>query len=459
MPWRHLTTAVAQTIDPQRLMQRVTDRTLDLIAPADGVMVGLADDHGITYVCGAGHRVSHLGTRVDQESSLSGLAVRTGIVQRSDDTEHDDRVDVAACRRLSVASLVCVPLTRHAETIGVLAVNAKRPCAFTDNDVQVLTRLADFVSVAVGSAWELSKVSNALLQLSKSHDTSAGAGGAAAIPSAGTAGRYVMSVLNPDGVDSADCSERIQQVLDDPTLVSIAFQPIIDLATDQVTAVEALARFDVSPYRTPDLWFQEAHQVHLGIDLELLAIARAIDQLPMLPESVDLTINAGPEVAMSARFIDALVHLPARRIILELTEHDRFDDYPGLVGSLGELRRRGIRLAIDDTGSGYSSLTHILKLAPDFIKLDRDLVSGIDVDPVRRALATSLVMFAADTGARIIAEGVERADEIHVLRDLGVSFAQGYFLARPSPLEALFETKLELSHVPLTSAMAPAYIR
>src|ERR1019366_882695 len=261
------------------------------------------------------------------------------------------------------------------------------------------------------------------------------------------------------GVDSADCNERIEQVLDDPTLVSIAFQPIIDLATDQVTAVEALARFDVSPYRTPDLWFQEAHQVHLGIDLELLSIARAVDQLPMLPESVDLTINAGPEVAMSARFIDALVHLPARRIILELTEHNRFDDYPGLVGSLGELRRRGIRLAIDDTGSGYSSLTHILKLAPDFIKLDRDLISGIDVDPVRRALTTSLVMFAADTGARIIAEGVERADEIHVLRDLGASFAQGYFLARPSPLDALFETKLELSHVPLTSIKAPAYIR
>jgi predicted signal transduction protein with EAL and GGDEF domain len=68
-------------------------------------------------------------------------------------------------------------------------------------------------------------------------------------------------------------------------------------------------------------------------------------------------------------------------------------------------------------------------------------------------------MFAADTGARITAEGVERADEIHVLRDLGASFAQGYLLARPSPLDALFKTELELSHIALTGAKAPAYIR
>src|ERR1039458_3044696 len=157
MPRRHLTTAVAQTIDPQRLMQRVTDRTLELIAPADGVMVGLADDHGITYVCGAGHRVSHLGTRVDQESSLSGLAVRTGQLQRSDDTDADPRVHTVTCRRLSVASLVCVPLSRMHETLGVLAVNATRPHAFTDDDVEVLTRLADFVSVAIGSPGDLSQ--------------------------------------------------------------------------------------------------------------------------------------------------------------------------------------------------------------------------------------------------------------------------------------------------------------
>jgi EAL domain-containing protein (putative c-di-GMP-specific phosphodiesterase class I) len=107
------------------------------------------------------------------------------------------------------------------------------------------------------------------------------------------------------------------------------------------------------------------------------------------------------------------------------------------VGSLRSLRQKGTRISIDDTGSGYSSLAHILKLAPDLIKLDRDLVSGIDVDPVRRALAAALVSFAAETGAQIVAEGVETEDELVVLRQLGVRYAQGYYLGRPAGLETL----------------------
>ena len=98
-------------------------------------------------------------------------------------------------------------------------------------------------------------------------------------------------------------------------------------------------------------------------------------------------------------------------------------------------------VSIDDTGSGYSSLAHILKLAPDFIKLDRDLVSGIDVDPVRRALAGSLVRFATETGAQIVAEGVETEDELAVLRQLGLRYGQGYYLGRPASLENLLLPK------------------
>jgi EAL domain-containing protein (putative c-di-GMP-specific phosphodiesterase class I) len=430
-----LTVAVGQTIDPMRLMQRVTDRTLELIGAADGVMVGLADDSGVTYVCGAGHRVSHLGTRVDLESSLSGLAVRTGQLQRSDDTDSDPRVDRAACRRLSVASLVCVPLTRVHETLGVLAVNATRPHAFTDDDVAVLTRLADFVSVAIGSACDVSRVSSQLLELSQPTNRSAEAT-AASNASADTASRYMMNVLSPDAVTRIDSRQTIQRVLDDPTVLSMVFQPIVDLVTDEVAAVEALARFDVTPYRTPDVWFHEAHENGLGVELEMLAITSALAQLPKLPDGVALTVNAGPEAVMCPQFVDAFLDVPARGVILELTEHTLIDDYPCLVAALQALRRRGTRLAIDDTGSGYSSLSHILKLAPDFIKLDRDLVSGVDVDPVRRALATSLVSFAADTGAQIIAEGVETEEELEVLRHLGVRYAQGYHLGQPAALTA-----------------------
>ena len=121
----------------------------------------------------------------------------------------------------------------------------------------------------------------------------------------------------------------------------------------------------------------------------------------------------------------------------KLTEHTAFNDYPGLQAALMRLRKGGVRLAVDDAGSGYSSLTHILKLAPDFIKLDRELISGIDIDPVRRALVISLVAFAADTGAEILAEGIETKDELDAVRRLGVRYAQGYYLGRPAPLDGL----------------------
>jgi EAL domain-containing protein (putative c-di-GMP-specific phosphodiesterase class I) len=251
-----------------------------------------------------------------------------------------------------------------------------------------------------------------------------------------------MGVLSPETATRIDAGQRIQQVLDKPAALSMVFQPIIDLASGKVAAVEALARFHVVPIRPPDVWFREAHQSGLGVELELLAIARAFAQIPMLPDGVALTINAGPQTVMSPQFLLSLREVPLRRVILELTEHSHVDDYSGLAAALWALRQRGARLAIDDTGSGFSSLSHIVKLAPDFIKLDRELVRGIDIDPVRRALATSLVTFAAETGAQIIAEGVENEDELRILRRLHVSYAQGFHLGRPAPLDAL--TSFEL---------------
>jgi EAL domain-containing protein (putative c-di-GMP-specific phosphodiesterase class I) len=91
-------------------------------------------------------------------------------------------------------------------------------------------------------------------------------------------------------------------------------------------------------------------------------------------------------------------------------------------------------LAIDDAGAGYANFQHILRLRPDFIKLDLGLTRGIDGDPVRRSLAAALVRFGEEIGALLIAEGVERREELAVLTDLGFAAAQGYLLGRPAPL-------------------------
>jgi EAL domain-containing protein (putative c-di-GMP-specific phosphodiesterase class I) len=436
MSQRELATAVGEAVDPTSLMQRVSDRTLELISAAEGVAMGLVTGQSITYVCGAGAGRSHVGSTVDLDASLSGLAILTGRILRSNNTQTDPRVDAAACRALCVVSLVCIPLSRSQEMYGVLAVNASSTHAFSDADVAVLTRLADFVSVAVGSARDLHRASNQLLELGQPSDASETPTGS----SDETTGRYVMSVLNPDTVARIDARRRIQQVLDDPDVLAIVFQPVVDLFSGETVALEALARFTVTPVRPPDVWFADAHHAGLGVELEMLAITRALAHQPMLPDGIALTINVGPETIVGPHLRHALLGVPARRVVLELTEHTAFDDYPGLHAALMPLRKGGVRLAVDDAGSGYSSLTHILKLAPDFIKLDRELISGIDVDPVRRALVTSLVAFAADTGAEILAEGVETKHELEAVRRLGVRYAQGYHLGRPAPLDASTST-------------------
>lgn len=428
--------AVGEAVDPTSLLQRVTEGTLELIPAAEGVAIGLINERTITYVCGAGAGASPVGARVDIDTSLSGLAIQTGAILRSNDTQSDPRVDAAACRRLGVMSLVCIPLSRAHEMFGVLAVNASTTHALSDEDVTVLTRLADFVSVAVGSACDLYRASNQLLDFSQP-DGATDASAGASDPAVDTTSRYMMNVLDPDTVTRIDAHLRVQQILDDPEQLSLLFQPIIDLSTGNIVGVEALARFNVTPVRPPDMWFAEAGLAGLGVELEMVAVTRALAHLTMIPDGIALTINAGPETVVGPQLRQALVDVPARRVVIELTEHTAFDDHPGLPAALMALRKAGTRLAVDDAGSGYSSLTHILKLAPDFIKLDRELISGIDLDPVRRALVTSLVSFAADTGAEILAEGVETEDELDAVRRLGVRYAQGYYLGRPAPLHDL----------------------
>ena len=142
-------------------------------------------------------------------------------------------------------------------------------------------------------------------------------------------------------------------------------------------------------------------------------------------------INASLAALHSAAFEDALSGAPAERILLEISEHDRVDDYPRLLSRLDKLRESGFRLAIDDVGAGYSSLQHLVQIAPDVIKLDRSIVTGLAADPMRHTLVGSLVDFARGCGARLIAEGVETRDDADALAGLGVQFGQGWFLGMP----------------------------
>jgi EAL domain-containing protein (putative c-di-GMP-specific phosphodiesterase class I) len=228
---------------------------------------------------------------------------------------------------------------------------------------------------------------------------------------------------------------RVQELLD-LEAITMVFQPIVDLLTSRVVGVEALARFSAQPHRPPDEWFAEAAVAGLGIDLELLAVSVAVAHLDQLPDDTYLSVNVSPRTALDARLAET-VGAAAARIVLELTEHAAVDQYDDLLAALAELRGAGMRIAVDDAGSGYASLQHILRLSPDIIKLDIDLIRSINADPARQSLAAALVMFGGKIGATITAEGIETAEELHTLRRLDVPCGQGYHLGRPGPLPLL----------------------
>jgi PAS domain S-box-containing protein len=217
--------------------------------------------------------------------------------------------------------------------------------------------------------------------------------------------------------------------------ITIAFQPIIDLATGGMVGVEALSRFPTRPGTTPDVVFAEAFDAGLGLELELLAVRASLAEARLLDRSLYVTINVSPSVLASQSLADALQAggFDLRRVVIEVTEHASVADYSALTRPRERLRDLGVRLAIDDAGAGYASLRHIVTLAPDMIKIDRDLVADVGTDRARRALVSAVVMYAMEIGTiTVIGEGVETVEELEALKDLGVDAAQGYLMGRPT---------------------------
>jgi EAL domain-containing protein (putative c-di-GMP-specific phosphodiesterase class I)/ActR/RegA family two-component response regulator len=233
--------------------------------------------------------------------------------------------------------------------------------------------------------------------------------------------------------------------------LSMVFQPIVDLNEGTDAGAEALARFTAEPIRTPDLWFEEAESLGVGTDLEVQAFRLAVETFDALPPNAYLSVNLSPSAFMSVAFQEALGHVPLDRLVVELTEHAPVADYDALKIELEGMRQRGLRLAVDDAGAGFASLRHVIRLRPDFIKIDISIIRGIDGDDVRRTVASGIVSLAGRLGAGVIAEGIETEEELRTVRALGVGYGQGYHLARPLSPEALRsrEASMEgLAHVP-----------
>lgn len=421
--------AVRLAVDPMDAMKRVADQAMAAIDGAEGVLIGLAGGKDVfRFVCGAGYLRRWIGGELPLDGSLAGLAVRDGTTLRCDNAEEDPRANRELSKQYGIVSLLAVPLRRGGKVIGVLDVSSTRTHAFGDDDVATLSRLAEFASVVIGAAADLAGVTSRLLAPVRAE-------GWVARPredDLAVEARFVANVLSPGALANLETRRQVARAIEGRQFAH-HFQPIFDLWSGELFGFEALARFPAKPKRAPDEWFAQAHAVGLGVELEVASVHLALASLRSLPPGISLCVNAGPQALATDDLFRLLVESDPCRVVIELTEQIPVEDYSRLAGAIEALREMGTRLAIDDTGAGFASLAHILKLDPDLIKLDRALTTGIDRDPVRRALASALVTFAAQTRAKVIAEGIETPAELAMLQDLGIRYGQGYFLGRPRP--------------------------
>lgn len=255
---------------------------------------------------------------------------------------------------------------------------------------------------------------------------------------AGLAADQVRAKLDRENTRE-EARHRIEAALTEGT-IDMVFQPIYRLSDGGLSSLEALARFRSDPYRPPDQWFEDARLADLQLKAETHVIEATLDRLDEVPQGVRLSVNAAPDTVASGALLRVFRKVGGQRLTVEITEHQQCTDFATLVDGVAALRRLGTTVAVDDVGAGYSGLQQILSLRPDIIKLDRALVQDIDRDPAKVSLTVALVHFARDTGAMVVAEGIERAEERDTLRGLNVDCGQGFLLGRPGPLEAVRPT-------------------
>ena len=217
---------------------------------------------------------------------------------------------------------------------------------------------------------------------------------------------------------------------------SPVFQPIVDIRRHRIVGYEGLTRFRDGI--GPDRHFAEAERAGLGLDLEVATLRAALAAARDLPADTWLDINVSPALVFDHGRLLELLATCGREVVLEITEHAAIKDYRAFRRAVERLGP-GTRIAIDDAGSGYASLRHIIELRPAMVKLDHGFIRGIERDRARRALVAGMRHFALDAAVLLVAEGVETQAELATLRDLDIELSQGNLLGRPKPVESTRE--------------------
>lgn len=213
------------------------------------------------------------------------------------------------------------------------------------------------------------------------------------------------------------------------------YQPIVNIEDHSIFAYEALVRCQQQELKNPHILFNVAEQGNRIWPLSRLLRRISLDNMSEMPDESVMFVNLHPLDFDDPELIkpDSPLLQHASRLVLEVTERAAIKNLEAFRERLKILREHKMEIAIDDLGSGYSALSLVAELDPDYIKLDMTLIRDIDQSPVRQNLVRNMVSFAADLGARVVAEGVETREELQCVCDLGAQFVQGYFLSMPEP--------------------------
>lgn len=252
------------------------------------------------------------------------------------------------------------------------------------------------------------------------------------LPSLTEFGTIAAALLGPELTArrrQAGTRAEMQRIIADGELRAV-FQPVVRLGDGSVVGYEALTRFaDGMP---PDHRFSIAETVGAGEELERAALKIAMRDASRLPRGRWVSVNLSPSRLIERGIADVLLGIRGRQVVIEVTERLPIEDYDAVRATLSQLAG-SIEVAVDDAGAGFASLRHILELRPGYVKLDMQLVRGVDADPARQALIAGMVYFARQSGCLLVAEGIESDGERKTLRRLGVPFGQGFLFGHPAP--------------------------
>lgn len=416
-----LVQALAASMDSVSLMGRIAEQACAFMEKADGAAVTLlrASDNAYVTVSGHGVLATTPGFVVPKRSSFQGLAAREKHPKVIDDAWVDRRLSArvrAMNKQWDTRSWAAIPLMYNDDAIGSLLLAATATGAFTDTDVDAMLDISQFVSAVIGAQSQLSTLLTHVMSDSDDRGQRA------------LTARFIASVMLPEAVETEKLQDRLDAVLAQPDALSAVFQPIVHLASGTTIAYEGLIRFPASSELTPTQWFSVARRLGRGIELEHAALSTILNAAGGIPNDCPLAANLSPSAALEPTIQDVLT-AQDRALVVEITEHEPFPDDLG--PGLRHLRDRGIRVAVDDAGAGYASFAQLLRLHPDMIKIDGELIAGIDHDPVKRALATALNSLASELHAKLVAEAVETPGQLQTLIRLGIEYGQGFHLGLP----------------------------